>query len=106
MRDEHKAILRVLGHFFLEHDQAGKALVVLQALRAVYPADAGIARSLSYAYLQAGRYQDALDAARQADAEPDRGSIDLLQGKALWGLGRTDEARACLARYLASRSLE
>ncbi|MBK9953463.1 MAG: hypothetical protein IPP10_18850 [Candidatus Competibacteraceae bacterium] len=71
MRDEHKAILRVLGHFFLEHDQAGKALVVLQALRAVYPADAGIARSLSYAYLQAGRYQDALDAARQADAEPD-----------------------------------
>ena len=106
MRTEHKDILRVLGHFFLEHGQAGKALVLLEALQAVFPADSGIAGSLSYAYLQTGRYQDALDASGRATAEQAGVVGHLLRGKALWGLDRADEARACLARYLASRSPE
>lgn len=106
MRTEHKDILSVLGYFFLEHGQADKALVLLEALGALFPEDPGIAKALSYAYLQAGRYRDALDAAGPATAEQDSVFIHLLRGKALWGLGRVDEARACLARYLAPRSME
>lgn len=104
MRTEHKEILSVLGYFFLEHGQPDKALVLLEALGALFPADPGIAKSLSYAYLRAGRYRDALDAAARANAERDDAFIHLLRGKALWGLGRTHEARACLAQYLAPRS--
>ncbi|MEI2740847.1 MAG: tetratricopeptide repeat protein [Candidatus Competibacter sp.] len=104
MRTDHKDMLSVLGHFFLEHGQTDKALVLLDALQALFPEDPDIAKSLSYACLQAGRYQEALDAANRGIAERDAAFIHLLRSKALWGLGRADEARACLARYLALRS--
>ncbi|MBK8508153.1 MAG: tetratricopeptide repeat protein [Candidatus Competibacteraceae bacterium] len=65
MRTDHKDMLSVLGHFFLEHGQTDKALVLLDALQALFPEDPDIAKSLSYACLQAGRYQEALDAANR-----------------------------------------
>lgn len=106
MRTDHRDILSVLGHFFLEHGQTDKALVLLNALQALFPEDPGIAKSLSYACLQAGRYQEALDAISRAGSEQDDIFVPLLRSKALWGLGRAGEARACLARYLATRSGE
>lgn len=105
MRSEHKDILSALGFFFLEHDQPDKALTLLEALRTVFPEDPSIAKSVSYAYLQVGRPQDALDAAGPTSAGQD-GACHLLRGKALWGLGRVAEARACLDQYLATRSLQ
>ena len=105
MRSEHKDILSALGFFFLEHGQPDKALVLLEALRTVFPDDPSLAKSVSYAYLQVGRPQDALDAAGPTSAGQD-GACHLLRGKALWGLGRVAEARACLDQYLATRSLQ
>ena len=106
MRSEHKDILSALGFFFLEHDQPDKALTLLEALRTVFPEDPSIAKSVSYAYLQAGRPQDALAAAGATSAEQQDGACHLLRGKALWGLGRVAEARVCLDHYLATRSLQ
>ena len=105
MRSEHKDILSALAFFFLEHDQPDKALTLLEALRTVFPEDPSIAKSVSYAYLQVGRPQDALDAAGPTSAGQD-GACHLLRGKALWGLGRVAEARACLDQYLATRRLQ
>ena len=105
MRSEHKDILSALAFFFLEHDQPDKALTLLEALRTVFPEDPSIAKSVSYAYLQVGRPQDALDAAGPTSAGQD-GACHLLRGKALWGLGRVAEARACLDQYLATLSLQ
>ena len=105
MRSEHKDILSALGFFFLEHDQPDKALTLLEALRTVFPEDPGIAKSRGYAYLQAGRPQDALAAAAATSAGQDSAG-HLLRGKALWGLGRVAEARACLVQYLATRILQ
>lgn len=105
MRSEHKDILSALAFFFLEHGQPDKALVLLEALRTVFPEDPSIRNALSYAYLQAGRPQGALDAAGPTSVGQD-GACHLLRGKALWGLGRVAEARACLDHYLATRSLQ
>ncbi|MFO1349151.1 MAG: tetratricopeptide repeat protein [Gammaproteobacteria bacterium] len=104
LHPEHKDILAVLGYFFLEHGQTDKALILLEALDTLCPKEEEVAKSLSYAYLQAGRYQDALDAAARAAAARDDIFIHLLRGKALWGLGKTTEARACLQRYCEERT--
>lgn len=105
--------LYVLGYSFIQHRQNDKAMTLFEALAALYPDDPHVQKSLSYVYLCARRYGDALvqaeawQAQADASAEPlsatDVAGMALLQSRALWGLDRAGDAREQLRRFIAAQ---
>jgi tetratricopeptide (TPR) repeat protein len=94
--------LGLLGFVFLEHGQAEKAVAVFEALSALAPDDAAASQRLGFAYLLGRRHAEAL---RHAEAhldrfptDPDLDAVRRLRGRALWHLGRPNEARRAAAR--------
>jgi hypothetical protein len=92
--------IKVLGYFFLENGKFEKASTLFQALHELFPDDAHVCKSLSYACLMRGDYEEAL---RQAEGflanttrDRERRVGRLLKSKSLWGLGREKEAREAL----------
>ena len=101
---DHRGALCLLADVYLEQAQGAKAVILLEGLTELWPGDPDIIKALAYAYLVVGEYERALKmvtAYRQRQAlTPDTVAILLIQGRALLGLGRIDEARAAMGRYL------
>ncbi|MCB1804807.1 MAG: tetratricopeptide repeat protein [Candidatus Competibacteraceae bacterium] len=101
---EQKETLQILADVYLNQAQIEKAVTLLEALHSVDQRDAGVAKALSYAYLLAGRPEDALTLSdvflRLAGSSPDSNPILLIRSKALWALGRAEEARTTINRYM------
>ena len=93
----------LLADVYLEQGQHDKARVLLDGLAVLWPADAGVLKALAFACLQGSHFDEALAAAdgylRLGSLNPLTAPILLIRGRALWGLGRVDEARAGLQRY-------
>lgn len=91
--------LRLLGYLYLRHGQHDKAMRVLEALRVTRPRDRWVLRTFAYALLQAGRHARCLEQLESlpADQSPDLG-VELMRSRALWALGRGDEARRVIRR--------
>lgn len=89
--------LSLLGYLYLRHGQADRAITALEAVLLFRPGDGHTVRSLAYAYLADGRYADCLQALEAAGVRGQTWS-ELLRSRALWGLGRREEARRVMAR--------
>ena len=99
--------LKVLGYFFLQNGKFEKASILFNALHELFPDDAHVSKSLSYACLMREDYEEAL---KQAEGylgntvdDREKGVGYLLKSKSLWGLGRQQEARENLNRFTPSR---
>jgi type III secretion protein Y len=102
--NDHQEVLQVLADVFVNQGQPEKAVVLLEAIYSLQPQNAQVIKALSYAYLSAGRYEQTLTMAdvflRLRGATADSNPILLIRSKALWSLGRAEEARASLNRYI------
>ena len=89
--------LGVLGFAYLQHSQAEKAATVFQTLNCLQPDNALVARSLSYAWLLEEKFEAALELAERwiaktADTNSNWKHLQMIRGRALYGLGRESEA--------------
>lgn len=90
--------LQILGFLYLQHKQPQKAVTVFRALLVARPEHLSVLRGLAWSLLQCG---DSLGCLRLTDRyEQVAGALtpgmQILRGRALFGLGRTDEARETL----------
>jgi tetratricopeptide (TPR) repeat protein len=104
MAPDEREFLSILGYFYLQNQKFDKAVVLFEALRELLPGDRLVAKSLCYAYLMTEQYTAALKIAEWVDSgqsPAEDGHIGLvLKSKSLWGVGRTDEARQLLNRFI------
>jgi tetratricopeptide (TPR) repeat protein len=89
---EHRDALRLLGYLLLRQNHAEDAVAVFRGLLATGPDDRHAHRALIYSYL-------AVDDAERA------ATIHLLRAQALWRLGRPEEARDALQRFVELRGV-
>ena len=103
-RTEQTEALQILADIYLDQGQTERAVTLLNALTVLDPGKESIFRALSYAFLLAGRYEEALSTTdvllRLEATMPDNAPVLLIRGKALWALGRVAEAQDNLQRYL------
>jgi tetratricopeptide (TPR) repeat protein len=103
-REEQTEALHLLADVYLDQGHAGRAAILLEALTVLAPDKVELLRTLSYALLLAGRYEDALAATdvllRLDAAMPENTPALFIRSKALWALGRVAEAQENLQRYL------
>lgn len=101
MEDSHKDFLAVLGHCFLQCGQYERARVVFEGMVALFPDDTRALASLGYVLGRLDQPAAALEAIERLDRLPltaaDQIFSRLLRGRALWALGRHDEARRIAA---------
>lgn len=112
-------VLKVIGFLQLQHGEPADAVVLFDALRALFPGDQKIALSLALAWLRAGDPRAALailDDASNAFG-PDSyhgpalqtGTLDpchhLLRGQALAALGRMAEAARAMRLFIRQRRI-
>lgn len=92
-----KEFLLVLGYLYLQNGKFYDSKIVFEALLLFYPKDHHIMRSLAYAYLCDGDYEQALEINEQfkhAQMSPkDHAFFNLLKSKALWRIGKLQEAK-------------
>lgn len=104
----HRDVLRLLGYFLLRQDRAADAVAVFRGLLATDPEDRHAQRALIYAYLAAGEPERALEQAGSYNPrphEPRAATIHLMRAQALWRLGRPEEAREALQRFIELREI-
>jgi len=105
MRDQQQELLLLLASLFLQNEKAEQAVVLLEALQVLSPADPEVPRQLALAYLLARQFSQSLAAAdRFLAAQTDKSdtrSMALIRSRALWALGRADEARSALQLFQA-----
>lgn len=107
IRRDVRDALAVYGYLLLSTQQMEKAHAVFKGMRVLLPDDAHVAKSLAVTTLAAGDAAAALalvDEARKAAGDDELAALDALRGKALFALGRADEARAALGQSLARRA--
>ena len=99
MNSDSKDVLSLLGYLFLRHGKAEKAITALEALSVTDANSPWVQRSLAYAYLKNGNFEQSLDqVSKYLDSNSaDRGA-ELIRSRALWGLGRHEEARQLIQR--------
>src|SRR5262245_30444794 len=88
--------LSLLGYLYLCHGQAAQAVAALEAVRVYRRNDSQVVRSLAYAYLSMERFTDCLNCIDSSTVASDH-RLQLIRSRALWGLGRHDEARRGVA---------
>jgi hypothetical protein len=88
--------LMLLGYLYLRHGQGARAVTALEAARVFRREDRQLSRSLAYAYLSAERFDDCVRCVEGLQSPKDR-QLTLIKSRALWGLGRKDEARLMMA---------
>ena len=106
LRREVRDALAVYGHLLLSAQQAAKAHALFKGMRVLFPDDSHVAKSLAVTSLATGDAQGALalvDTVRAEASAEDMAALDTVRGKALFALGRVDEARAALTEGLARR---
>jgi predicted Zn-dependent protease len=104
---EMRDALAVYGHLLLTARQVDKAHALFDGMRELFPGDAFVTRNLAFTALATGDAAGALalaDEARAAGTPDEAAAMDILRGKALFALGRAEEARASLGRALTWRS--
>jgi predicted Zn-dependent protease len=106
LRREARDALAVYGYLLLSAQQLEKAHAVFKGMRVLFPDDAHVTRSLAVTSLATGDAAAALALAdeAQAKATDEDPALDAVRGKALFALGRAEEARAALGRSLARRA--
>ena len=107
IRRDVRDALAVYGYLLLSAQQSARAHAVFKGMHVLLPDDVHVTKSLAMTSLATGDAAAALalaDEARTKAAEDDLAAIDALRGKALFALGRTDEARAALGQSLARRA--
>jgi len=103
----HKQALELLGWLFLRNDQIVKARKLFEALARLSPGDVRMLRSLAYACLLSGDHGRALELCAEAIAlsgdsvEP---GVFLVRARALHALGRREETREAVQRFITLRS--
>jgi tetratricopeptide (TPR) repeat protein len=97
MDERVRDFLVVVGYVYLQHGDATNAAAVLEPVcEARRPYDREAARLLAYAFLQLGRFQECLDLTDGLLGGPDPDEplhLWLFRSRALYGLGRRQEAR-------------
>ena len=94
MNSDSKDVLSLLGYLFLRHGKADKAITALEALSVAEPNKPWVQRSLAYAYLKHGDFENSLtQVSKYLDHHREDRGAQLIRSRALWGLGRHDEAR-------------
>jgi predicted Zn-dependent protease len=107
IRRDVRDALAVYGYMLLSAQQMEKAHAVFKGMRVLLPDDTHVAKSLAVTTLAAGDAAAALalvDEARKAAGDEELAALDALRGKALFALGRADEAQAALGQSLARRA--
>jgi tetratricopeptide (TPR) repeat protein len=105
---EHRDALRLLGYLLLRQNHAEDAVAVFRGLLATGPDDRHAHRALIYSYLAVDDAERALELAASylpRPHEPRAATIHLLRAQALWRLGRPEEARDALQRFVELRGV-
>ncbi len=93
----------LLGFTYMEHGKFDKARVVFELLKGAFD-DVNSLKALSYICLKTGRYEEALAYAdafiKRCEDEKKRKTAFLLKSRALWALGRREEARQYMKKFL------
>lgn len=107
MDDEQKEFLLVLGYFYLQNRKPAKALVLFKALAELFSEDLNVVKALSYACMLCGDHDKALSLAErflsESNTDDDEALGRLLKGKALWGMGRREEARSTMSNFFSMK---
>lgn len=107
LRRDARDALAVYGYLLLQARQMEKAHAVFKGMRVLFPDDLHVAKSLAMTSLAIGDPTAALALADEAHvtAPPeDAAALDAVRSKALYALGRVDEARTALSRSLTRRA--
>jgi len=107
LRRDARDALAVYGYLLLSAQQIAKAHAVFKGMRVMFPDDLHVTKSLAMTSLASGDAAAALALAEEARGqapEGDLAAIDALRGKALFALGRLEEARTALGQSLARRA--
>lgn len=99
--------LAVYGYLLLGAQKTGKAHAVFKGMRVLFPNDPHVAKSLALTSLAAGEATKALALAeeeRPGASDDDALALDIVRGKALFALGRPDEAQRVFERVLVRRA--
>jgi tetratricopeptide (TPR) repeat protein len=101
---EEREFMEVFGYILIRCGKWKKAFPLIRALALLWPEHAPARRMLSYVYLQIGEPAKALaEANTLLSLAPDDPAGCLLKSRALWVLGREEEARAMFLRYNKGR---
>ena len=106
LSSEHRDALRLFGYLLLRQQCYPDAVAVFRGLLATDPSDRHARRSLIYAYLASNEAEHALELAgtyAPQAGDPATATIHLLRAQALWRLGRPQEARQHLERFIEMR---
>ena len=107
LRRDARDALAVYGYLLLQAQQVAKAHAVFKGMRVLFPDDVHVAKSLAMTSLATGDHAAALalvDEAREKAPPEDAAALDALRSKALYALGRLDDARVALTRSLTRRA--
>jgi type III secretion protein Y len=106
-RDDAAQLLHAMGYLHMRGGQDRKALAFLLLAHRLRPDDASLLRTLAACFVEneAGeRALAAVDKLAEIENGASAGST-LLRARALWALGRTDEARRCFGTYVEMRGV-
>lgn len=94
---QQKEFLLILGYLYLQNTKYHEARIIFEALHLLFPKDYHVIRSLAYAYLEDGEYEQAIQINEEAThatmSSKDRLFFHLIKSKALWRLSKTHQAR-------------
>ncbi len=97
--------LYIVSHYYVDSGQLDKGITALELYKQTYPRDSIPYNNLAAVYNQMGRYEDALDNARQSvQIDPDSASAYSNVGFAYGGLNRLDEAKATFNEALQHKA--
>jgi tetratricopeptide (TPR) repeat protein len=90
---------------YTQNARFADAKVLFEAMLQFYPEDEHLLRSLAYCYLHLGDYEHTLDALERCThpgmpGGPYEAFCLLLRSKALWRLGKAQEARKCFLAFI------
>jgi type III secretion protein Y len=96
-------LLHMLGHLCSGHGETRRGVVMLLIAARLSPGDAGIWRTLAYAFLADGAPERTIAVVGHLRliGEPDHPALDLLMSRALWACGRHTEARRSFREFLS-----
>ena len=101
-------VLQVLANILASQNREAKAADLLEFALAREPENAELIKALCGVYLMLERYADALEMVERYQAAgetgPDRESVLMVKGQALWGLGLIPDAVAAFNEYLSLKS--
>lgn len=96
MHDSSKEYLALQAWSHLHYGRTDDAIILLEGLAVLTPHDGWVRRTLAYACLQNGDFENCLQHLNRCLQSRNSRADRLLRIRALWGLERRDEARQLL----------